>query len=103
MLRIIKHIILVGDSSRHLIALQHRIREIAPGMEPHIADIRGIPEVLQRQRVDMILIYVHDDQAGFPYIQRIRQERLADRIPVFVCREPLEEAPLNELLKGATY
>lgn len=92
--------ILVGNSSRHLIALQHRIRGIAPGMEPHIADICSIPEVLQRQPVDMILIYVHDDRAGFPYIQRIRQEPLADRIPVFVCREPLEEALLKKMLKA---
>jgi len=99
MLRITKHIILVGNSSRHLIALQQRIREIAPEAESHISDICSIRELLLQRKVDMILIYTRDDKTGFPYVQRIRQEALADSIPVFVCLEPLEEAVLKALLK----
>lgn len=100
MLRIKKHIILVGNSSRHLSALQQRIREIVPETESHIADICGIRELLGRQQADMIIIYTSEKEAYFPYVQRIRQEPLADSIPVFVCREPLEEEILKELLNG---
>lgn len=99
MLRIIKHIILVGNSSKHLIALQQRIGEIAPGTESHITDIQRIREALYVLRADMILVHTYD-VAWFPYVQRIRQEPLADRVPVFVCREPLEEGILEELLNG---
>jgi len=99
MLYIIKHIILVGDSTRHLIALQQRIREIAPEATSYISDICSIREILCSQPADMILVHTHD-KALFPYVQRIRQERLADKIPVFVCREPLEEVVLKELLNG---
>lgn len=100
MLRIIKHIILFGDSTRHLSALQQRIREIDPEAASYIADICSIGEVLGRQQADMILIYT-GDTACFPYVQRIRREPLADRIPVFVCREPLEEEVLKALLNGS--
>jgi hypothetical protein len=99
MLRIKKHIILVGNSTGRLITLQQRIREIAPETTSYISDICSIREVLCSQPADMILVHTRDT-ACFPFVQRIRQERLADRIPVFVCREPLEEVVLKELLNG---
>ena len=100
MLYIIKHIILVGDSTGRLITLQQRIREIAPEATSYISDICSIREILCSQPVDMILVHTRDT-VWLPFVQRIRQERLADKVPVFVCREPLEEMVLKELLNGA--
>jgi hypothetical protein len=100
MLRNTKHIILVGSSSPHLISLQDRIREITPGAQIHITDISCIGKTLQQQKADMILIYTNGDTKGFPYVQQIRQEALADGIPVFVCGEPLDEAVLKALVNG---
>ena len=100
MLRIKKHIILVGNSSRHLVALQQRIREIVPETESHIADICDIRELLCRRQADMIIIYTGGNEAYFPYVQRIRREPLADTVPVVVFREPLEEEILKEMLNG---
>lgn len=100
MLRIKKHIILVGNSPRHLIALQQRIREMDPETDSRIADICHIREALCLQQVDMILIYTSADVAHFPYVLRIRQEPLADTVAVVVFREPLEEEILKEMLNG---
>lgn len=100
MLRIIKHIILVGDNPQHLVTLQERIREIRPEMESYITEIHRIREAICGLLADMIIVHAADT-SWFSYVQQIRQEPMADSIPIFVCREPLEEAMLKELLNGS--
>jgi hypothetical protein len=99
MLLITKHIILVGDNTRRLVTLQRCILEMAPETVSYITDICSIREVLCSQPADMILVCTVDT-GWFPYVQRIRQEPLADKIAVFVCCEPLAEAVLEKVLMG---
>lgn len=100
MLRIVKHIILIGNNPRQLVLLQHYIHRIDPGIESYIIDICHVKELLARQPADMILIHITADMARLPYVRIIRQEPLADEVPVFVLEAPLAEGALQELLNS---
>lgn len=100
MLCIVKHIILVGNDHPQLIRLQHRIFRIDPGIVCYIIDICHVKNHLGSQPADMILIHISADMAWMPYARRIRQEPLADKIPVFVFQAPLTEGTLEVLLTG---
>jgi DNA-binding response OmpR family regulator len=98
MLRIIKHIILVGDQLTDLLSLQRMLFQSYPGVACVVAQLCDLQQYIGSKPPDIILVYVTGDVMDFPYVQAIRQQQAADELPVFVCRGPLAARELELLL-----
>ncbi|KAA2241724.1 hypothetical protein F0L74_17775 [Chitinophaga agrisoli] len=99
MLRV-KNIILLGNSRQELLEMQHQLHNLGGGVHAVIADLQVITELLHTQRADLIILYVATGEGIYSqYVHAIRRNRLADEVPLVVCREPLETEALEGLLR----
>ena len=95
-----KYIILLGEDYPQLVLLQHQIHNMGGAVTTAISNIEEITALLQRQLPDLIILYLTDGGAAYTsYINRIRQNPLADEVPMVVCREPLDLSSLQGILR----
>ncbi|GAA0540469.1 hypothetical protein [Chitinophaga japonensis] len=94
------YIILLGNSYEHLLLLQNCIHHLQPSIRTDIADTCTLAGFVRRQCPDMILLYMTTmENVHADYVHGIRNNRLADNIPLFVCRAPLAMPELATLLQ----
>ncbi len=96
----VKNVILLGNSQQELIQLQHQIHNLGGGVAAVIADIQAITELLRQLPADLIILYAVNGEGTYAhYVQTIRRNRLADEVPLVVCRELLDREMLEGVLQ----